>query len=179
MGSFFGRCGAWPSACNATTRHGAFADTRRREAGHAHCRKPGGESSACFNVGTPCAGLTTVAAGRVERTDCPTGVTQQTACAQTGKEKPMTDKGELLQLSQAAKAPSPDLGDRRAGADRRRETDRRSGNERRSGPDRRKFKGLGASLSDLEQRIAAALSHEGEQGNAHGSGWDKLIVPFG
>jgi len=91
----------------------------------------------------------------------------------------MTDKDELLQLSQAAKAPSPDLGDRRAGSDRRRETDRRSGNERRSGPDRRKFKGLGASLSDLEHRIAAALSHEGEQSNAHGSGWDKLIVPFG
>jgi hypothetical protein len=91
----------------------------------------------------------------------------------------MTNKDESLNLSQVTKPPSPQVGDRRGGADRRQETDRRTGNERRCGPDRRKFKSLGASLSDLEQRIAAALSHEDHKGVGNGSGWDKLIVPFG
>ncbi|MDS4014553.1 MAG: hypothetical protein RKP46_09380 [Candidatus Accumulibacter sp.] len=91
----------------------------------------------------------------------------------------MTNKHDLEELSQVAKAPSPDLGDRRTGADRRQDSDRRRGSERRNGPDRRKFKSLGESLSDLEQRIAAALSHENDKSSAHGSGWDKLIVPFG
>lgn len=90
----------------------------------------------------------------------------------------MTNKDESLNLTQVAKPPA-QAGDRRGGGDRRQETDRRTGNERRSGPDRRKFKGLGASLSDLEQRIAAALSHDDSKSTGNGSGWDKLIVPFG
>ncbi len=90
----------------------------------------------------------------------------------------MTNKNELLDLCQAAKPPSSARGDRREGGDRRKEADRRAGNERRSGPDRRKFKGLGASISDLEQRIAA-LSHDDRKSIGNGSGWDKLIVPFG